>query len=151
MGCFRSLCHYLRLAACRRERFCLQKHVTYLCYRAEFQVNHPILTQKTSINRVTDFLSDRLLGFWLCAFSRRDDCIKRTFGPAYHAAVTAMYVYKGRLITVNSDNGSDLTHLLRQTTPTRVAAVIINLKRSIAERGTYQRSYSFDLVRCTSA
>ncbi len=51
----------LRLAACRRERFCLQKYTTYLYYWAKFEANHPILTQKTHINRVTDFLSDRLL------------------------------------------------------------------------------------------
>ena len=28
-------------------------------------MHHPILAQKTSINRVTDFLSDRLLGAFL--------------------------------------------------------------------------------------
>jgi hypothetical protein len=47
-----------------------------------------------------------------------------------------MHIYKGGLIPVNAHNGFHLAHLLRQTTPAHVATVVVNVKRSFADRHT---------------
>ncbi len=65
--------------------------------------------------------------------------VEGTFDRAYLAAMTAMHVYEGRLIVVNAYDGLYLTHLLGQATPTNLAAIIINVERSVADGSTYQR------------
>jgi hypothetical protein len=80
-----------------------------------------------------------------------DDCVAGALAKANLAAVTAMHVNKGWLVKVNTHNGFDLTHLLRQTAPASLAAVVVNVKHSLANGGTYQRQYSHCQIRCISA
>jgi hypothetical protein len=82
---------------------------------------------------------------------KRDNCIERAFGHTYFAAVTAMHVYEGRLIMVNPNDSFDLAHLLSQATPAGVAVILVNVERTFADGGTYQRQCSFHLAGCTSA
>lgn len=72
----------------------------------------------------------------------RDDCPPRAFPNTNPAAVTPMHVDERRLVSVDADNGPDLTRLLGQTAPTSLAMIIVYVKRGFANGGTYQRHYS---------
>jgi hypothetical protein len=85
---------------------------------------------------VTDFSTQR--NVLLC----RDDCPPRAFPNTNLAAVTAMHVDDRGLVSVDAEDGPDLTRLLGQTAPTSLATIIVYVKRSFANGGTYQRHYS---------
>jgi hypothetical protein len=97
------------------------------------------------------FVCVRLLCTTLFVSLCRDDCLERAFDCAYLAAVTTVYVYEGRLIAVDADDGLCLAHLLSQAPPTNVAAIIVDVERCVADGGTYQGKNSFHQFRCTSA
>ena len=66
---------------------------------------------------------------------RGQDCVKRAFDDAQFAAVAAVHVYVGRVVTVNADDGLDFAYLLRRATLTDLTSVAVNIQRGRANIG----------------